>query len=525
MLRAWDDHWDVNSPVPDIDSPSTKNLSARYGIAIFNRTMTSAGVQRRFPIGLTDPWWNVCVSCWQFKPEKRPQINNVRRELRVGMTPQGAEHPTRAIDRLSTNLWLAILSYASALPWALDPMLLESSPLRQWDSLHFPVAQMVEFYTVSQRTKLSLALVSHRLKAIALPELYRYIWLHKCAQARRLAETLGAHWDRGSWLRRLNVDCLAGRSGAAGAMQASALDVHRILDTCTDLVVLLDRRGMDVTNHTPRWPPMLAPHAPALRRCALSHYGERARLGGMLDVVAGMGACLEVTPSVDLPKLHTLELTLSAEKACAPLLALMTRWKLPALKTMRLLGTFATSSELRAFVNAHGANVELLELGSADLPPHIFSSQPAPRPPWILTPESLPELQTLIVTASRNYRIPHPLLPAHPCVTVLGVRELERRVRETHPQCVLEQLGDCMPKAERFAALREIHSLTYGESPTARKTRDAQVLVLQLFWRRFVQLAHESGDVAVCDPWGRPVVLPAGERDRVWGIPARLAPL
>ncbi|EJD37518.1 hypothetical protein AURDEDRAFT_129404 [Auricularia subglabra TFB-10046 SS5] len=52
-------------------------------------------------LGLTDAWWNICLACWEFEPERRPSIGDVWKNLRVRLCH--ARRPSRKLFNFSTG--------------------------------------------------------------------------------------------------------------------------------------------------------------------------------------------------------------------------------------------------------------------------------------------------------------------------------------------------------------------------------------------------------------------------------------
>lgn len=303
--------------------------------------------------------------------------------------PGGRTHstplpPLRAVERLPAELWLAILDLATALPH--DPLRTDAHHLGFEPNLCYPAALLAPIYTRSQATRLALSFTSRHLLQVCLPTVYAYAWLHKRAQARRLALTLDLHPQRGAWVRRVDIDCLAVRNEA---MQASALDIKLVLKSCCNITTLLDKRATYVNVGDPlaHWTAMLQPLS-TLRRVRMTHYGERAKFANVLLSLAGVARGLEVleidlgsmdfvhpdeegllslsSSSMfgDFRSLHTLDIVLSehVDESDAYLRA-FTTWNLPLLSTLRILGRFSPTPALKAFIQKHGAGVKVLELG------------------------------------------------------------------------------------------------------------------------------------------------------------------
>lgn len=305
---------------------------------------------------------------------------------------------------MPAELWLHILALATAVPY--DPSALDADPAQ------YPVEVLVPLYTHAQRTRLALATASRHFCTLALPALYAHIWLHRRAQARRLGQTLGAHPARGAWVRRLDIDCLASKTGA---MQASALDIKPVIVAAgAHLRTLLDRRGtyVNVGDSFAHWPAMAERlDGRNLRRVRMAHYAERTRFASVLAALPRENLQvleLDLTlldfvhpdepgalQGLAFPRAHALTLVLGAHAALETYLPAMATWSFPALRTLRVLGSYAPTPALRAFFVAHGENVRVLELGTLSTlldvmyPPPVFE----PGAEWALDESILPQLE------------------------------------------------------------------------------------------------------------------------------------
>jgi hypothetical protein len=164
--------------------------------------------------------------------------------------------------------------------------------------------------------------------------------------------------------------------------------------------------------------------------------------------------------SLTLPNLTSLKLTLD-NVTCL----VISTWGLPALKHVSMIvSDFSYAHEgFARFFEVHGGQVEELELGHSTgaiedfwltVPPQHVGGQPAhptnanaaltnQQTEWrfgstrVPLAEWCPNLKTFICSAdaewnweSPDWIAPHVLLPTHPGVEVIGVRDIEKRIHE-----------------------------------------------------------------------------------------------
>ncbi|KAH6901780.1 hypothetical protein BKA70DRAFT_681485 [Coprinopsis sp. MPI-PUGE-AT-0042] len=223
--------------------------------------------------------------------------------------------------------------------------------------------------------------------------------------------------------------------------------------------------------------------------------------------------------TLDLPNLTSLKLTLD-NVTCL----VVSTWDLPAIRHVSLIASdFSYANEgFASFFDVHGGKIEELELGHSTgaieefwltAPPTAantnndnnggsgwrFGSTRVPLAEWC------PNLKTFICSADAEWNwenpdwiAPHVLLPAHPTVEVIRVRDIEKRIHEALGRAeyrdrvaisegrgfagldgaggegvndpffaFLEQLGSLV-KSEAFPALKYVRDL----SPQSRVMRE-----------------------------------------------------
>ncbi|KAJ3495956.1 hypothetical protein NMY22_g19872 [Coprinellus aureogranulatus] len=178
-------------------------------------------------------------------------------------------------------------------------------------------------------------------------------------------------------------------------------------------------------------PPATCGSGPSVRVGSEGAGAEMSELGG------GDG---EERERVCLPRLTSLKVTL--DSAAFRVLA---GWDMPNLTNLSVISAdFSYAGDgFREFFEAHGHKIIELELGHSteDIEDHYhYAGAPSPFSP-LLQSHSLaawcPNLKKFICSAEAvwnwydpNRIAPHALLPAHPGVEFIGVRGLERRLRE-----------------------------------------------------------------------------------------------
>ncbi|KAF9016812.1 hypothetical protein BDZ89DRAFT_1075298 [Hymenopellis radicata] len=168
-----------------------------------------------------------------------------------------------------------------------------------------------------------------------------------------------------------------------------------------------------------------------------------------------------VVQPLHLPHLQTLKTSL-----CSNTFSLLATWTLPALRNLSLLSPdFSYSSPaFTNFFEAHGKNIVQLELGhssSSILEEHYLTpSAPNVRPDLA---KLLPNLSEFICSANAEWNwespdwiAPHVLLPAHPTLKLIGIRDIVRG-----DFVLLEQMRSLL-RREAFPSLRYVRDMGRG---------------------------------------------------------------
>ncbi|KZV91882.1 hypothetical protein EXIGLDRAFT_769475 [Exidia glandulosa HHB12029] len=280
--------------------------------------------------------------------------------------------------RLPTELWISIFNLAAATP--IDSHNLTAKPSRS--TADYTPAQ----YAASMDARRVFCLICRQLYGPASTLLFRFVWLHKRGQARRLAQALQGRPQLGSLIRRLDVDT----SSNPAAILVSALDVRDILLHTTGLITFIDNCSTytNVGQHDAQYSAMM-PELSSLCRDTLRHlhvscYPERRPWTALvepftlcpslhtleIDFSTNNGSAVQSAATAQLPlhflELRVLEITLSSthDRAMNQVLSAVAGWSLPRLETMRLLRTIPDGPGILQIVAAHGARLLRLDLGT-----------------------------------------------------------------------------------------------------------------------------------------------------------------
>ncbi|KAH8077486.1 hypothetical protein BXZ70DRAFT_696804 [Cristinia sonorae] len=349
-------------------------------------------------------------------------------------------------------------------------------------------------YRKAMKLKTTIALVNKQWNVFGRTGLYEFVWISRASQAKALARTLLMEYierkraaqsgktakssSSGNYIRRLHIltpileRCLPA-------------DIRTILEFTPSLHIYSDhhslQRSMFNDCPDPRSTPeellRLVAH-PSLRRLSWTTYGSvpfSQRISPLINSHSGALnleylelSCWSPTPHTpdslgnatarpsDLSHRHPMFVRLPALKALKLSLdnntfATLASWDMPALRHLSVLSAdFSyTGPGFHAFFSAHGDKLVQLELGHSSssieeyyltTPPHHLPPHAAPTT-TTTTPISLatfcPNLRELICSAdaewhwqSPDWITPHILLPAHPNVELIGIRDIDKRLRE-----------------------------------------------------------------------------------------------
>ncbi|KAJ7215676.1 hypothetical protein B0H12DRAFT_1061335, partial [Mycena haematopus] len=347
------------------------------------------------------------------------------------------------------------------------------------------LAPRLAYYRTTMAHKRALALVSKEWNGYAQPVLYSAIWITRAAQAKALALTLlcqacclppapprsstsssasytgpisTSHTDAsvGRFIRRLHIETPA-------LARCAPADLRAILAYAPGLEVYSDFRSVRL--RPPGAPAELLgalARGGALKRLSWTNYDDPALYLELNFVssavspspshsgVAKERELLEGTAAaalaLSLPALKTLKVALDNAT-----FAVLSTWDLPALRNLSVLSAdFSYAREgFRRFFAVHGKGLRQLELGhsSAHIEEHYLTAPPAPvggggaggGGGGMSLAEWCPHLEEFVCSADAawdwthpDWIAPHLLLPAHPTVTLIGIRGTDARLRDDY---------------------------------------------------------------------------------------------
>ncbi|KAJ7195326.1 hypothetical protein GGX14DRAFT_527188 [Mycena pura] len=412
----------------------------------------------------------------------RAFFSRVRKENRY----PPASPPANLLPELPAELWIIILEYStypcsSSLSYSSEPpppsLELPSSFL---SSALTPasLAPRLAYHRQMMRHKRNLALVSKKWHGYAQPVLYSFVWIARAAQAKALALTLlcqacclspdsapATCSSAGRFIRRLHIETPA-------LERCHPADLRTILDYAPGLEVYSDYRSVRRVSAAAGATELFAALAAggALRRLSWTSYDDPAlvglglglgmrggHMGGRLEylelnfvssaLAPGVKAeCPQLSGSCGgggglvLPELRTLKVTLDNAT-----FAVLSTWALPALRNLSVMSADFSyaSAGFRRFFAVHGAALRQLELGhsSAHIEEHYLTAPPpvaggvGAAGGGMSLAAWCPHLEEFVCSADAEWNWQHPdwiaphlLLPAHPTVSLIGIRGIDARI-------------------------------------------------------------------------------------------------
>ncbi|EGN94219.1 hypothetical protein SERLA73DRAFT_188842 [Serpula lacrymans var. lacrymans S7.3] len=381
------------------------------------------------------------------------------------------------------------------------------------------------------QNKRNLALVNKAWNRHLQQFLYEFVWISRASQAKALALTLLTHYidgkvSSGQYIRRLHME-------TPGLKRCAPDDIRTILDYAPYIVIYSDHRSVRCSRYSDlgdlRCSPeqmfsALAHPNSKLRRLSVTNYCDEPfphLMSPMLQHTAASLEYLELSslsfplisrdsleqlPSdiVALPVLQSLKLTLDNVT-----FAVLAAWDMPNLRNVSVVSTdFSyTGPGFAQFFRAHGAKLRQLELGhsSSLIEEYYLALPPRPQSPIPLA-EWCPELREFICSADAEWNwqtpdwiAPHVLLPAHPRIEFIGIRDIDKRLEDDASAFpgneaddapffpLVEQLSSLL-HAEAFPSLRYIRDLSRA-SHTMR-TAHPQMGVIK-FWAKILSRCRE----------------------------------
>lgn len=355
----------------------------------------------------------------------------------------------------------------------------------------YPLSHQLDTYRKAMKLKTTIALVSRQWHAFVRTGLYEFVWIEREAQAKALARTL--YMECMGSKKALRKDTIEGRlvSTSSGRYirrlhietpileRCSPADIRTILEFTPSLRIYSDhhslKRSMFNDCPDPRSTPeellKLIAH-PKLRRLSWTTYGSVPFSQGISPLItAHNGAlnleylelsCWSPNPRTVSPETlsangqrsgpHPMFVSLPALKALKVSLdnntfATLASWDMPQLCNLSVLSAdFSyTGPGFQAFFAAHGDKLIQLELGHSSssieeyyltTPHHAHNANVQPAAPISLA-TFCPNLKEVICSAdaewhwqSPDWITPHILLPSHPSVELIGIRDIDKRLRE-----------------------------------------------------------------------------------------------
>lgn len=341
-------------------------------------------------------------------------------------------------------------------------------------------------------------------RAYAIEYLYEFLWISSASQAKRLAHTLimqsldGSARTYGSYIRRIHIHTPV-------LERCAPADLLSILELAPGLTIYTDHHSVQRSLYDDGPDPRCSPEAilklvanPKLRRLSWTSYGDAPFQLRMTPLLTNMAIHLEylelsscspnfrsvfaqppdamplrIRMDVRLPSLRALKVSLDNNT-----FAVLSSWDMPRLTNLSVLSSdFSyTGPGFAAFFEAHGHKLTQLELGhSSSLieehyltkPHRVNPPRPVPLAQWC------PNLREFICSAdaewhwqSPDWIAAHILLPGHPNVQLIGIRDIDARIRDDpdsyskEPYFTLFQLLSSLLRRDAFPSLRFVRDLS-----------------------------------------------------------------
>ncbi|KAG6816568.1 hypothetical protein H0H87_004928 [Tephrocybe sp. NHM501043] len=377
---------------------------------------------------------------------------------------------------------------------------------------HCHLYQRLAYYRTTMHTKTVLTLVCKDWHAYAQDVLYEFVWISRATEARALARTLTGTGS-GKFIKHLHIE-------TPTLERCDPADLRTILECAPGLEVYSDYRSVrrniynekcDSRSSPRELLSVLAHPNNSLRRLSWTNYDDisfHLHMSPMLETTAANLEFLELTfcsthlhalassSSVDcllytpdnitltLPALRSLKVTLDNAT-----FAVLATWTMPSLRNISVLSADFSyaSSGFSHFFRVHGPKLNQLELGhsSSTIEEHYLTSpQPVStngsQPFSIPLAAWCPNLIEFICSADAEWNwqhpdwiAPHVLLPTHPSIQLIGIRDIDKRLREDSGAQsqqyfgLLEQMGSLLQR-DAFPALRFIRDMSW-ESDKMRR--------------------------------------------------------
>lgn len=390
---------------------------------------------------------------------------------------------------------------------------------------------LLDTYLAAMRDKVSLSLVSKQWHAYAREYVYEFIWIRSASQAKGLAHLLimqslqGDQISYGSYIRRLHIETPVFE-------RCAPVDLRSILENAPGLCIYSDHHSVRRSLYDDGADPRCTSAAilrllarPEIRRLSWTSYADAPFQQPMAPLWTNLAAQLEylelsfyspklrdspppalesisygMAINVSLPCLRSLKVSLDNDT-----FTVLSSWDMPHLTNLSVLSSdFSyTGPGFASFFRAHGAKLLQLELGhsSSLIEEHYLTAPPAARanPPTsqrrVPLEKWCPNLREFICSADAEWHwqspdwIPaHVLLPSHPHVELIGIRNIDVRLRgdpdiSGEPYfTLLEQLSSLL-QSDAFPNLRFVRDMSSASD--ALRAHQPAPRVTQ-FWQRVV---------------------------------------
>lgn len=287
----------------------------------------------------------------------------------------------------------------------------------------------------------------------------------------------------GRFIRRLHIETSA-------LERCAPEDIRTILDYAPNLIIYSDHHSVRRNRYDPTPDPRCSPEQMfstlahpnnRLKRLSWTNYDDDEsfpfHITPVLQQTSSSLEYLELSSSnfhfplahnfdalrntvVTLPALRSLKVTLDNVT-----FAVLSTWVMPLLTNLSVVSSdFNYAGEGFAhFFHSHGYRLRQLELGhSSSLVEEYYLTQP-PQPPTIPLADWCPNLVQFICSADAEWNwqtpdwiAPHILLPAHPRLRFIGIRDIDKRLAFD----VEGQLAtDTMDPSPFFSFIEQLSSL------------------------------------------------------------------
>lgn len=470
-----------------------------------------------------------CNKHLTFRSNRRFEINNRLRVIRTDNYDR-SKHSASVnqreivpldISQIPQEIWELVLREVTAM--TMDP--LDGS--QELSFIDFsPASDRYSDYLASLRNKISLSLVNKQWNAIASRFVLEFVWVSKAPQAKSLAKrllletSLEEHLRSGRFIRRLHIQTPVFE-------RCAPADLRTILDHSPHLTIYSDhhsiQRNLCEESPDPRCSPeqiltLLA--QPKIRRLSWTSYDDapfHLRMSPFLRNLTTRLEYLELsshspnfravfsepfTPSsspmqVTLPALRSLKLSLNNST-----FGVLSSWDMPLLANVSVVSSdFSYTGEgFVMFFKQHGWKISQLELGhsSSTIEEHYLTNTrhvtPIPLADWC------PNLREFICSAdaewhweSPDWIAPHVLLPSHPTLELIAIRDIDTRLlnpefSDDHDDLdtpffpLIEQICSLLSK-DAFPNLRFVRDLSLRSHLMRTQQPSARILD---FWHRII---------------------------------------